>query len=73
MADLFKAIWERVVVHWVPTLIGIAAAAGLLVLDKVTEFTQSQGWPSWVVNALAAVIALAGAYLKGKAKEPPAP
>lgn len=71
MKAIIDAIWNRVIVHWVPTLIGILAAAGVVVLESITNWTATLGLPAWASSALAAVIALAGAWLKGKAKPTP--
>ena len=69
--DLFDAVWERVKKNWVPTLVGILFAAGVVVVDQLTTITATLHLPTWALSAVAAVLALAGAYFKSKA--PPAP
>jgi len=73
MKALFDAIWNRVVVNWVPTLIGIVAAVGIVVLDQLTTWSASLNLPSWAASVVAGLIALAGAYLKTKATDAPSP
>ena len=71
MKAFFQMVWERVIVHWVPTLIGLAAGVGVLVLEQVTNWTATLHLPSWAAQAVAAALALIGAWLKGKVQEPP--
>lgn len=68
MSVFFKGLYERVVVHYGPTLIGIGIGIGILVADASVEALQAlpQGW----AKIAAAIIMAAGAYLKSKKPAP---
>jgi len=71
--QILDAVWNRVIVNWVLTLIGIAAAAGVVLVDQLTTVTATLGLPSWALSGVAALLALAGAYLRSKALTAPVP
>jgi len=64
LKTLGKGLLERVFVHYKPTLIGIAASAGILLIDQFTTLLQSIPKPA--VQAVAAVVVVVGAMLKQK-------
>ena len=65
MSDMFKSIWERVVLSYKSTLIGLGAGVGVILVDQFTTFlgTQPQAW----AKVLAALLVVVGASLKSKA------
>lgn len=66
------ALYQRVLINYKPTLIGLGLASAVLVIDETTTALQTlpDGW----AKILASVLALGGAYLKAKAPAvPPAP
>lgn len=67
LKSLGAALYERVFVHYKPTLIGIAAGAGIVAVDQFTTFFQSlpQGW----AKAVAGIVVIAGSFLKQKLAE----
>lgn len=71
LKSLGVALYTRVLVHYKQTLIGLGLASAVLVLDQTTAALQAlpDGW----AKILASVLALGGAYLRGKAPTPPAP
>jgi hypothetical protein len=64
---LGKALYERVLIHYKPTFIGIGAGAAIVLIDEFTTMFQSlpQGW----AQAAAGVVALIGALAKSKLAE----
>lgn len=69
LKSLGVALYQRVIVSYKSTLIGIGLASAVLVVDQSVAALHAlpKGW----AQVLASLLALAGAYLKGKA--PPAP
>lgn len=63
-SGLGRALYERVIVSYRSTLIGIALAASVLVVDYTTDYlkTLPGGW----ADALAAVLVIVGGLLRGK-------
>lgn len=70
MKKFFQSLWDRIVVNYKPTLIGLATGIGILVLDSTVEALQAlpQGW----AKVAAAVAIAAGAWLRSKPALPPA-
>jgi len=69
LKDLFDRAWNS----WGSTLIGIGAAIGLQVVDSLTNLTTTLGLPAWATAVASAVLAMLGAFFRGKAATPPAP
>lgn len=67
----FSELWARVFVSYKSTIVGVVLGVGVILVDQLTTTFQAVGKP-WA-TALAAVIALVGAFLKSKAATPPAP
>lgn len=71
MKALWDAIWNRVVVNWLPTLLGIVWAVAVVVSDQVIAWSAGLGLPSWASGLIAAAGAAFGAYARSKAKPAP--
>lgn len=71
LKTLFGGIYERVIVNWMPTLIGIAAAIGIELTNAIFNWTQTLNLPSWSSQLIALAVAAIGAYLKRKVVAPP--
>ena len=67
LKNLGKALFERVFVHYKPTLVGIACSAGIVAIDQFT--TLLQGIPKPAVQAVAGIVVVVGALLKQKLAE----
>jgi hypothetical protein len=67
LKTLAVAVYERVILSYRSTLIGIALASGVLVLDATVAALQAlpEGW----AKIAASVLVLAGGFLKKKAAE----
>lgn len=66
MKAFFKAVYERVVVEYKTTLIGLGTGFGIIVADQL--LLVANGIDSPWAKVLAAVVAAVGAYLRGKKK-----
>ena len=71
MKAFFLAIWERVFVHYKPTLIGLGIAALAFVVEYVGQSVA--GLPAGWAKFIAAVAVPLGAFLKQKAATYPQP
>ena len=69
---LFDELWNRVFVHWKPTLIGLVLAVGVQVLDVTTGFVSANIPPPWG-GIISAMLAIAGAFLKSRPQSLPVP
>jgi hypothetical protein len=71
MSAILKAAWERVILSYKSTLIGLGAGIGLILIDSLTSWlgTQPQAW----AKVLAALVVVVGASLKSKALPPATP
>ena len=71
LKSLGAALYERVVIHYKPTLIGIGLAAGIVVVDQTT--TLLTGLPAGWAKYAAVIVAAIGAFLRAKQAQPPKP
>ena len=71
MKEFFKGVWDRVVVSYKTTLVGVGFGVAIILVDQFTTLLQGIDKP-WATVA-AALIALLGAYLKGKQSQPVPP
>jgi hypothetical protein len=63
------ALYQRVLVNYKPTLIGLGLASAVLVVDETTAVLQ--GLPDGWAKIAASLLALGGAYLRSKAPTAP--
>jgi hypothetical protein len=68
---MFKAIFDRVVLGYKSTLIGLGAGIAIILLDALNTYLGSQ--PQAWAKVLAALVVLVGASLKDKALPPSGP
>lgn len=68
MNAFFTAVWQRVVLSYKSTLVGLGAGIAIILLDQLTTYlgTQPQAW----AKVLAALVVVIGASLKSKALPP---
>jgi hypothetical protein len=71
MKTFFKAVWERVVLSYKSTLIGVGAGLGIILLDQFVVSVDGAENP-WL-KALAALAVVVGSALRSKALPPAMP
>ena len=71
MRDFFKGVWDRVVGSYKTTLIGVGLGVAIIFVDQFTTLLQGIDKP-WATVA-ATLVALLGAFLKGKVSQPVPP
>lgn len=64
LKNLGSELYQRVIVSYKSTLLGIAAAAGVVVVDQLTTYLQ--GLPKFTGSALAGLVFALGALAKAK-------
>lgn len=71
MQKFLKAAWERVVLSYKSTLVGLGIGVGLILLDSLTDYLQAlpQGW----AKAAAVLVIAVSASLRSKALPPAQP
>lgn len=71
LKSVVVAVWDRVVVNYKPTLIGLALAIGILFADMLAQYLGAQ--PQVWAQPLAALVAMIGAALRSRQGKYPAP
>ena len=66
MKAFFSELYERVFKNLGPTLIGLALAIGIQVLDFTTGWVTANLGSQWYGAAISLVLAAIGAWLKSK-------
>jgi hypothetical protein len=73
MSQFFKAVWDRVVLSYKSTLVGVGAGVGFLLLDQFNAYVAALPGASPWLKAAAALALVVGASLRSKALPPVGP
>lgn len=73
MSKFLKSVWERVILSYKSTLVGLGAGIGLVIIDQFVQYVGALQGASPYLKAAAALAVVIGSALRSKALPPATP
>lgn len=73
MKAFLKAVWERAILSYKSTIVGLGAGIALILVDQFVLYVAGDVGASPYLKAAAAIAAMIGAAIRSKALQPSSP